>query len=347
MNKEKLKQKSWEGVRISTIKDIAEKLNISTAAVSKALNNKEDVSIELKNRVKKTAEEMGYLPNEVAQKLAKNRNNSIGVFVLGIEEVGAAGYFGFKFLEGIIDTANKKKYEVVMFLGKEEISYKKICEEKRVEGVIFIGLRLDDKYIEDIKNIKVPVVVIDQRIESFNIAYISSDNKLGVKKALNHLIENGHKKIGILKAYKEAEISEKRYKAFKEHLEEKDIFDKKFIFNGDFTKKSGIIAGENIAELKEKPTALFCVSDLMAIGVIEGLKNKGIKVPEEISVIGFDNLNIGEFIVPDLTTIAQNGFKIGEEAVESIINRIENKVFFRNIEVEPELVIRSSCKKIK
>ena len=120
--------------KISTIKDIAEKLNISTAAVSKALNDKEDVSEELKNRVKKTAEELGYSPNAFAQKLAKKRSNSIGVFVLGIEVVGEAGYFGFKFLEGIIDSANNKKYEVIMLSAKDDISYKKICEEKRVEN---------------------------------------------------------------------------------------------------------------------------------------------------------------------------------------------------------------------
>lgn len=330
---------------ISTIKDIAEKLNISTAAVSKALNNKEDVSVELKNKVKKTAEEMGYLPNSFAVKLIKNRSNSIGVFILGVDEVGEKGYFGFKFLEGIIDTANRKKYEVVMFSSKEDISYKKICEEKRVEGLIFIGLRLDNRYIEDIKNIKVPVAVIDQKIDSENSVYISSDNFTGVKKAIDYLIKNGHKEIGILKGYEEAEVSEKRYTAFKNYLISKDMFNESYVFKGDFTKNSGIITGEKIANMAQKPTALFCVSDLMAIGVINGLNNRGIKVPEDISIIGFDNINIAEFTLPKLTTISQNGFKIGEEAVNSIIDRIENKSFSRSIEVEPELIIRSSCKK--
>ncbi len=290
---------------------------------------------------------MEYSPNSFAQRLVKNRSNSIGVFVLGVDDVGESGYFGFKFLEGIIDTANRKKYEVVMFSSKEDVSYKKICEEKRVEGLIFMGLRLDNKYIEDIKQIKVPVAVIDQKIESENSVYISSDNVLGVKKAMNYLIENGHKDIGILKGYKEAEVSEKRFTAFKNYLVSKDLYNEEYVFYGDFTKNSGILVGEKIAELKKKPIAIFCVSDLMAIGVINGLKNRGINVPEDISIIGFDNINIAEFTVPALTTISQNGFKIGEESVNAIIDRIENKSFLKNIEVEPELIIRSSCKKNK
>lgn len=290
---------------------------------------------------------MEYSPNSFAQRLVKNRSNSIGVFVLGVDDVGESGYFGFKFLEGIIDTANRKKYEVVMFSSKEDVSYKKICEEKRVEGLIFMGLRLDNKYIEDIKQIKVPVAVIDQKIESENSVYISSDNFLGVKKAMDYLIENGHKDIGILKGYKEAEVSEKRFTAFKNYLVSKDLYNEEYVFYGDFTKNSGILVGEKIAELKKKPTAIFCVSDLMAIGVINGLKNRGINVPEDISIIGFDNINIAEFTVPALTTISQNGFKIGEESVNAIIDRIENKSFLKNIEVEPELIIRSSCKKNK
>lgn len=332
--------------KISTIKDIAEKLNISTAAVSKALNDKEDVSEELKNRVKKTAEELGYSPNAFAQKLAKKRSNSIGVFVLGIEVVGEAGYFGFKFLEGIIDSANNKKYEVIMLSAKDDISYKKICEEKRVEGIIFMGLRLDNKYIDDIRNIKIPVAVIDQSIDGENIVYVGSDNGAGVRKALDYLLENGHSNIGILTGYEEAEVSRKRFYAFKEYLESKGLFNEKFVYRGDFTKNSGILAGENIAKSIERPTAVFCISDLMAIGLINGLTNLGISVPDNISVIGFDNISVCEFTVPPLTTISQDGFKIGEKAVNSIVERIENKCFIKNIEVEPELIIRGSCKKI-
>ena len=200
---------------------------------------------------------------------------------------------------------------------------------------------------KDIKQIKVPVAVIDQKIESENSVYISSDNFLGVKKAMDYLIENGHKDIGILKGYKEAEVSEKRFTAFKNYLVSKDLYNEEYVFYGDFTKNSGILVGEKIAELKKKPIAIFCVSDLMAIGVINGLKNRGINVPEDISIIGFDNINIAEFTVPALTTISQNGFKIGEESVNAIIDRIENKSFLKNIEVEPELIIRSSCKKNK
>ena len=329
-----------------TIKDIALKLGVSTAAVSKALNGKSDVSEKKKKKVKKVAEEFGYSPNYFAKKLATNKSGIIGVFILGREELGISEHFGFRFLEGILESANKNGFDITLFSSSEERSYKKICEEKRVEGTIFIGLRSDTKFIDDIKSIEIPVVSIDYEIHGKNSVYVGSNNSNGVHKGMEYLWDLGHRNIGIVKAYKESEVGEKRFKSFKTFLKEKKYFNKDFIFEGDYTKESGYKAGIMVAELDNRPTALFCVSDLMAIGVIDGLKTKGLSVPNDISVLGFDNINAGEHITPTLSTIAQNAFRIGESAVISIIDRINGKTCKNSFEIEPRLLERESCRKI-
>lgn len=330
----------------ATIKDIAAKLNISTAAVSKALNDKADISDALKERVKKIAEEMGYSPNYFAKKLATNRSTLIGVFILGRDKLSNSEHFGFSFLDGIIEQANLNDYDVILFSDTANKSYKRLCEEKRVEGAIFIGLKLNDKYIEDIKNIEVPVSIIDLYVRGKNINYISSDNEKGVEKALDHLYNLGHRKIAIIAGEQNSQIGDIRLNKYIEYLKEKNIFNPDLVVNGDFTRESGYKKAKELISKKEKPTAIFAISDLMAIGAIQALKENKLKVPENISVIGFDNIKACEYITPKLSTIGQNAIKIGKEAVNAILEKINSKKTEKKVLIEPELIKRETCKKI-
>jgi len=327
----------------ATIKDIARKLNISTAAVSKAINNKDDVSEDLKKRVKEVAEELGYSPNYFAKKLVMNKSNLIAVFISGLEKLSTAEHFGFNFIEGIMEQADKNEYDVIIFSEKNEKSYKKICEEKKIEGAVFIGLKSDDRYINDIKKMEIPVSVIDLYIRGKNISYISSDNEVGVSKALEYIYNIGHRKIGIIAGEDNSQIGDIRYNKYIEFVKKNKIFNKNFIKRGDFTRESGYKAMENILKSKNLPTAVFAISDLMAIGAIQAIQDKCLKVPEDISVIGFDNIKACEYINPKLTTISQNAIEIGRESANSIILRLQNKKVNKKILIEPELVIRNSC----
>lgn len=327
----------------ATIKDIAKKLNISTAAVSKAINNKDDVSEDLKKRVKDVAEELGYSPNYFAKKLVMNKSSLIAVFISGLEKLSTAEHFGFNFIEGIMEQSDKNDYDVIIFSEKTEKSYKKICEEKKIEGAIFIGLKSDDKYIKDIKNMTIPVSVIDLYIRGKNINYISSDNEAGVKKALEYIYNIGHRDIAIIAGEYNSQIGDIRYNKYLEFVKNNNIFNKNFITRGDFTRESGYNAMQSMLSLKKIPSAVFAISDLMAIGAIQAIQDKKMKVPEDISVIGFDNIKACEYINPKLTTISQNAIEIGRESANSIIARLENKKVNKKILIEPELVIRESC----
>ncbi len=332
---------------VVTLRSIAKELNISTAAVSKALNDKDDIGIELKQKVREVAEKLNYMPNDFAKKLATNKSYTIGVFILGRENLNFQEHFGFKFLNGIIEEANKNGYDILLFSSKNSKKYSQISREKRIEGLVFIGMRLDDEYIEDIKNIKIPVSIIDLHIKGENTSYISSDNEKGVRMAIDYLIGLKHKEIAIIGAYEESEVGETRYKEYERYMKGKNIFKKEFVFRGDFTKKSGYEKGLKIADMKNRPSAVFAISDLMALGAIEAFQEKGIKVPEDISVIGFDNIIEGNFTNPKLTTIGQNALEIGKQALKAILEKINNNKPIESILIEPELVERESCKKNK
>ncbi|BDU51070.1 LacI family DNA-binding transcriptional regulator [Haliovirga abyssi] len=329
-----------------TIKDIAIKLNISKAAVSKALNDKEDISIELKDKVKKTAKEMGYSPNYFAKKLATKKSNTLGVFILGKENLKGEEYYGYKFLDGIIETAVSYAYDILVFSENKNKSYTEIIREKMVEGVIFIGVDSEDKKINSVKDLLLPISIIDFHLKGENISFLSSDSYKGVKSVIDYLTELGHEKIGIIIGG-EAEISKRRYFAYKKILESKNLFHKKYVYEGDFTKKSGYEIGKRLFRKKDRPTAIFSVSDLMAIGFIEGVKANGMKIPEDISVVGFDNIGFGYYSNPSLTTVDQNPLEIGQMAVKYIMDVIENKNVNNEILIEPKLIKRKSCKKIK
>ncbi|MDI3547435.1 MAG: hypothetical protein PWR10_1087 [Halanaerobiales bacterium] len=330
-----------------TIKDIAKRLGVSATAVSKALNDRDDVSNELKVKVRKIAEEMDYSPNSLAKRLVTNKSNTIGVFMFSRQKNSGHDPFGFQFLSGIMEEANRNGYDIVLFSTDSDLlaekSYIKLCKERKVEGAIFTGLRLDDPHLEEIKESPFPISIIDTEVKGNNVSFISTDNRKGVRLALNYLWKLGHRRIAIINGHKKAMVSHLRYNAYKEFLEEKGQFREELVFTGDFTERSGYLCGGKILELKDRPSAVFVASDLMALGVIKKFKEEGLKLPEEMSIVGFDNIFPGEFNEPALTTIGQNAFEMGVEAVNWVLKRINGEKGNKKILLEPELIIRDSC----
>ncbi len=331
-----------------TIKDIAKKLDISVTAVSKALNDRKDISKELKIKVRKVAQELDYTPNSIAKRLVTNKNNTIGLFILSrqgshIKEET----FALRIIAGILDEASKSDYDIVLFSTDSDLldkkSYIKLCKGRRVAGAIFTGLRLDDPHLNEIKNASFPISIIDTYIEGKNINYISTDNKLGIQKALDHLWELGHRRIAMINGHKNAQVSKLRYNAYKEYLQERGLFDKNLVISSDFTKIGGYQSAIKILGWGKRPTAIFAASDLMAFGVIEAFKENKIKVPQDISIIGFDNIVTSAHIEPKLTTVGQNPFNMGKAAVDLILEHLSGESKKKKIILDPEVIIRDSC----
>lgn len=330
-----------------TIKDIAKKLGVSATAVSKALNDRNDVSNELKEKVHKVAEELDYSPNSIAKRLVTNKSNTIGVFMFSRHKSTFKETFGFQILGGILEEANNNGYDIILFSTDSDLlnekSYIELCKERRVEGAIFTGIRLDDPHLEEIKNTSFPISIIDTYIEGKNVNFISTDNEAGIRKALDYLWNLGHRRIAMINGHKNAQVSQQRLNAFRKYLKEKGVYNKGLIFTGDFTENSGYQCAKKIMKLKELPTAVFVASDLMALGVMRAFKEDGFNLPADISIIGFDNINTGEYTEPRLTTVSQDGIAMGKEAIRLVLNKIKGKGLQQKCLLKPELIIRDSC----
>ena len=331
----------------SNIKDIAGKLGISAAAVSKALNDRKDISEKLKRKVRETARELDYTPNSIAKRLVTNKSNTIGVFIFSRQEHTFTKDLGLQFLGGILEEANKNNYDIVLFSTDSDLlnekSYIELCKERRAEGAIFTGLRLDDPHIKKIKNSPFPISIIDTFIEGENINFVSTDNKLGVRLALDYLWKLGHRKIAMINGHRNAQVSWDRLNAYQDYLKERGVYEERLVFTGDFTEDSGYQCAKEIMKLKKLPTAIFVASDLMALGAIRAFKESGFNLPEDMSVIGFDNISTGEYTEPRLTTVGQDAVGMGKWSVRLILNKLKKEKPQTKYLLKPKLIIRDSC----
>ncbi|MGL6166723.1 MAG: LacI family DNA-binding transcriptional regulator [Fusobacteriaceae bacterium] len=323
-----------------TIKDIAKKLEISTAAVSKALNNLPGVGEELRALVKETAKEMGYRPNLTAKNLVQKCTNKIALFILSrnIEDTR------FSFLDNeifryLIQESQNIDYNILVFSvndNDKNKNYIDLCLSENIAGAIILGLKLDDPQIEELqKNKDFPIVVFDTNIGG-NVNSVKTNNEFGVQKVTQYLKEMNHEKIGVITGHFKAQVSIERLDTFRNcmmgsHFE---------IFEGDFSKKSGYLGAQKL--YSKGITAIFAFSDLMALGAIEYLTENNIKVPEDVSLIGFDDIPIGEILKPGLTTVSHSK----NEIVKSMLKIIVNNSFGENLKILPKLILRDSVIKL-
>lgn len=331
-----------------TIKELAKKLGVSQGTVSKALNDRKDVGQELKARIKKVAEEMGYTPNPIARRLSTNKSYTIGVFILSRDNIKLPENFGVYFLDGIAEEASKNDYDLLFFTitsaMKQNKSYIKLCEERRVDGAVFIGISQDDPHLKEISKSKIPVAVIDAVVEGEKVMCISSDNKDGVKKGMEYLYNAGKRDIAIISSSPVSEVARERYEAYIDFMKEHKIYEKKNIYIGNFTSESGYEAAKEMIRSGNVPRAIFAAGDYMALGAIRALKEEGYRIPEEVSVLGFDNVVPSEYSDPPLTTVSQDGLTIGKEAIKSLLTYINENKKIESKKIGTRLVIRSSVK---
>ncbi len=332
-----------------TIKDIAKKAGVSVGTVSKALNDKHDVSIELKQKIKEMAEEMNFFPNQIAKKLIEKKSRTIGVFFLSRKIIKLEENYGIKFLDGILEELEEREYDVSLFSITYERgfdkSYIKMCRERMVEGAIFIGFGLLDPHIKELKKADFPIVFTDLFTEGEKIAGVGSDNEEGIKKGMEYLYKKGHRKIVFIGGDTTSEVSIIRTNAYIDYMTEKKLEENIKIYYGNFTRESGYKAGKNIVR-DRNCTAVFSASDIMALGALKAMREEGVKIPEDISIMGFDNIIYSEYSEPPLTTVSQKAIEIGREVVKTIFKMIEKKEFEKKVLLSTELVERQSVKEI-
>lgn len=325
-----------------TIKKIAELSGVSVATVSKVLNNNGRYSEDTKQKVLDIVKENDYRPNAVAKSLRTSKSKTIGVIVPDI-----TNEFFAQVVLSIDNYCASHGYSVFIFNSAEdeerEIQYVKDLEVKGIDGLI--ALSGSDKLLNYQKDLNIPIVCMDRKPKQQGVAVISSDNYTGGYIATKELIENGCNKILMIRDYRDVMPMVERYNGYVKALEESGL-----TYNTNYVLKVeiGIEQGKNAIKevLKKKDLefdGIFAAVDWLALGAVLALEEEGIRVPEDIKVVGYDNITLAKYNKPSITSINQDKNALGEQAAESLLEMIENEVSAQNVITIPvELVKRQS-----
>lgn len=335
-----------------TIHDIARELKISASTVSRALNDNPRISLKTKEKIKAVADKLGYRPNTLASNLRNKKSNTIGIVVPLINR-----YFFSSVISGVEDIAFKAGYNVVISQSNDfaakEISIVQSMFSNRVDGLI-ISIAMQSINFDHLKLFKrkhIPLVFFDRAVPEIETDKIVVDDFAGAFKVTQHLIDQGYKRIAHLAGPQNLTTYLDRKNGYIEALRANEItFDESLINVSTLTSEDGVPAIEKLMSLPNPPDAVFCGNDTTALSIMMYLRDKGIRIPEEVGIVGFSNEPFSKVVSPSISTIIQPGFAMGQKAAELIISKIENKDRnFQTITLPTELVVRESSnrKKIK
>lgn len=335
-----------------TIKDIARAANVSITTVSRALNGYSDVNENTRKKIIRISEELGYSPNMAARSLIIKKTKTIGLLLSGITRTSVKDNMAFEILCGMSDRAGELDYDLVLFSTtsqKQKMkSYKSLCLERGVDGVIIMGMRLDDPYLQEIVESSIPCVLIDIPLQGKNVGYVTTDNVQGAFKAVDYLLRKGHRHIGMINGHEQAAVSINRLEGYKQGLEKSKVpFREEYVVDGSFSEQGGFEGAIKLLMRHPEITALFCASDLMAIGALQSLKTSGKNVPNDISIVGFDNIMMSAYCYPPITTINQNKYEMGYYSAQMLIDMLEGRNNQRQLTLQVELVERESVSAIR
>lgn len=317
-------------MRRTTIKDIASVVGVTPAVVSYVMNGKEyKVSNDTVLKVRNAIKEMNYIPNLMARSLVNNKSMLIGVIIPqteGTSQILLKNPFYSEIIGGIEAKLRVNGYHMLLSGVDKDSSYLDTSVQRNLDGAIIMGI-YQEKFYEELKQARIPIVLIDSYISDNYFYRVGIDDELGGYLATRYLIEQGHRDIVLVTgSIKRDGVNEKRFLGYKRALNEMNVFyNPDYVLEGPMSYHHGCLAGNIISEKFRDVTAVFAVADLIALGLIKSFAMKGVKVPEDISVIGFDNISMLEYVFPPLTTIGQDINQKGEAAAQVLIDIIENK----------------------
>ncbi|EOX3389145.1 substrate-binding domain-containing protein [Vibrio cholerae] len=329
---------------MATMKDIARLAGVSTSTVSHVINKSRFVSDEIAERVNNAAQQLNYAPSALARSLKMNRTKTIGMLVT----TSTNPFFG-EVVKGVERSCYHQGYNLILCNTEGDNQRMKASIntllQKRVDGLLLMcstleGERLDvfDRYPD------IPIVVMDWGPILFASDKIQDNSLQGGYMAAKHLIECGHKEIGCITGPLIRHQAQMRYEGYKRALAEAGIaINPDWIVESDFECEGGYQAFEKLYQRGKLPSALFVSNDMMAMGVIQAASQRGLRVPDDLSLIGYDDVHIAKFMTPALTTIHQPKYRLGKAAVDTLLYRLENPdTTAQIVQLEPTLVVRSS-----
>lgn len=328
-----------------TLKEIAAIAGVSTTTVSKILNKKDQkLSEATRQRVLKIADEYNYIPNSLARSMVTKRTRTLGLIVPDITNP-----FFPEIARGVEDKANEEGYNIIFCntdddLEKEERNISMLIE-KMVDGIIILPSSKRTTDFNSLKNISMPIVLVDRDVDIKNVqAKVLVDNYDGSYSAVKYLLDKGYRKIAFITGPLTSVTALQRLKGYKHALDEYNVkFDESYILEGSFRRSWGRDAVKRLIEEKKSFDAVFCGNDLIAISTMKTIKEYGYKVPEQIGVLGYDDIYISEMVEPPLSTVRQPKYLMGYKAAQITINAIEKKSTKGEIALlKTELIVRES-----
>ncbi|MCU5773573.1 DNA-binding transcriptional regulator CytR [Erwiniaceae bacterium BAC15a-03b] len=327
----------------ATMKNVAERAGVSTATVSRALMNPEKVSVATRQKVEQAVIEVGYSPHTLARNARRSESRTILVIVPDICDP-----FFSEIIRGIEVTAAQESYLVLIgdcaHQNQQETSFLNLMLTRQIDGMVLLGSQVPfDTGIEEQRNLP-PMVMANEFAPELELPTVHIDNLTAAFEAVNHLHQLGHRRIACIAGPEEMPLCHYRLQGYIQALRRNGLtVDPEYIVRGDFTFEAGAKALKQLMALPQPPDALFCHSDIMALGAMSQAKNSGLRVPQDLSLVGFDDIELARYSDPQLTTVAQPRFDIGREAMLLLLEQLQGKVVSNGSRLlDFELKIRGS-----
>lgn len=330
---------------MATIKEIANRLGISVSTVSKGLNGANDISEDLRQLVLDTAVEMGY----TTKRMKKEEHKKLCIFIENMD-YETPNQFGYEIILGFKQAAYRDNWDVSVFPVNPEFQEKERYDtymlKKGFTGAFFVGFSLQDAWMAQLASTTIPTALFDNYIKKNpNVGYVGTDNFEGIDSAVDHVYQLGHRRIAFLNGSVNSMVSDQRQQAFFDSMESHGLsVDKKLMANGYYVADSAKYHVPNF--LAAGATAILCGNDLIAAGTIEECRLRGFRIPDDISVVGFDDLPISVHLFPPLTTIRQDRIELGKSGYYTL-NSLIHHVSIGKTLLRPQFILRESTAPVR
>ncbi len=328
-----------------TIEGIAKRAGVSKRTVSRAINNQYGIKAETRKKILDIIADLNYRPNALARALVTKQTKTLGLIVSD-----NANPFYAKLVRGVEDKATEKGYSVILFSTDEE--YEKELKgihlfiEKKVDGILVTPTQTHNEDILELQERNIPFVLMNRHFDDLETDYVIDDNKKGAYDAVNHLIKLGHKRIAHITGPFRISSVRERLQGYRDALTHNNIaFDRSLVIESDLHMESAEEITKRLLRMKNRPRAIFAYSDLLAITALKTIKKEGLKVPDDVALVGYDDIDFSALLEVPLTTVSQPSYNIGRKSAAILIDGLEkgSTPGFQQLVLKPQLIIRASC----
>ncbi len=331
---------------MSTLEEIAQLSGVSRSTVSRVINDDPHVKEETRLRVLKIVQDLNYHPNMAARSLASNRKNIVGLVIpTGVSSLFTDPYFPL-LIQGVTMETTAQDYSVMLWLAEPEYerqTIRQVLSNGFIGGVVIASMLLDDPLVEALLDSKFPFVMVGRHPNKSDVSYVDVDNRKGAQDVVTHLLRLGYQRIAHISGPLNIVSGLDRHEGYLAALRSRGVaVDPQLIVESDFTQDGAALAMQRL--LPRQPQAVFAASDAMALGAMRVIQAAGLHIPDDIAVVGFDDLPFAERLVPSLTTIRQPIHQMGETAVKTLLELLEHpEMGPQRVILPTQLMIRESC----